>query len=511
MLIVIPVAKPEVDRALDLFGWIEELGGCGNRSLLLVFAHPVPEGDARALSSLAAKSFSNVEAIQQRSAAEFGWPRNANAMFSCAANYVAKRDIREPWLWCEVDAIPIVPNWADKIEAAYNTCGRPVLGCVYMFPSPHVNGVAVYPANLRSINPGMVDATLRPFDLVHPDFVRKRAHTTSGLIVRSLEDPRKNRPHTFPDLDSLSKIPEGCVLFHGNKDGSLIHQLRRRNHYKPPELVIKKSETLFQKVVNAINPLYRTVYYHSGNIGDIIYALAAIKKSSDGDLIIGPQQNGTSPCAVPIQKPQFDAMLGLLQMQPYLRSVKFSENYPADKISIDLNTFRDNWDNTKIRTEQCIHNLALMHFYTLGIQEKFDPEQSWLYIENPIPTNRIIVHRSKRYRSNLPPFPWREFVNRFADKILFVGYENEYAEFSNSFGKVSFWKVRDITELAQLIAGGVAFVGNQSAPCAIALGYGKCVWQEAWFEKSADCLFPRQKRFMTQRDSIEKFSKWISL
>ena len=511
MLIVIPVAKPEIDRALDLFGWIGELGGCKNKGLLLVIANPVSVDDSKTLASFAQPIFGSVEVIRQKNSAEFGWPRNANEMFRCAAEYVARRQNQEPWLWCEVDAIPISEGWADLIEAEYRAAGKPVMGCLYQQPSPHVNGVAVYPSYLRGINPFMVSATAKPFDLTMPELVRKRAHITSGLIVRSLENPRENKPHTFPDLNSLSQIPAGCVLFHGNKDGTLIHQLRRKKLHKPPELILKKKETIIQRVVKAVNPFARPVYYHSGNIGDIIYALYAIKKNGGGKLLIGPQQNGTSPCAVPISKPQFEAMRDLLEMQPYLDSVAFREEYPVNEITVDLNKFRDNWDDKNVRMEQAIHNLSLMHFYTLGIAERFNPDEGWLYVENPIKTGRIIVHRSKRYRSRLKEFPWSDLVKRLSDKILFVGYDDEYSDFVSKFGKVSFWKARNITEVAQLIAGGVAFIGNQSAPCAIALGYGKCVWQEAWIEKSADCLFERPGRFLTQRDSMEAFEKWISL
>jgi ADP-heptose:LPS heptosyltransferase len=51
-------------------------------------------------------------------------------------------------------------------------------------------------------------------------------------------------------------------------------------------------------------------------------------------------------------------------------------------------------------------------------------------------------------------------------------------------------KTETILDLARVIAGAGVFIGNQSAPMAIALGLGKNVIQECW-QANPNCLFRR--------------------
>jgi ADP-heptose:LPS heptosyltransferase len=47
-------------------------------------------------------------------------------------------------------------------------------------------------------------------------------------------------------------------------------------------------------------------------------------------------------------------------------------------------------------------------------------------------------------------------------------------------------------ELARVIAGASVFIGNQSAPMAIAAGLGKNLIEECW-QGNPNCLFPKRK------------------
>ena len=75
--------------------------------------------------------------------------------------------------------------------------------------------------------------------------------------------------------------------------------------------------------------------------------------------------------------------------------------------------------------------------------------------------------------------------------MIFVGLESEYDAFVKMFGhKLSFWKVKNFMELAQVISGGRLFIGNQSFPLSVALGLGQRVIVEA-LPRSPDCRFNR--------------------
>ena len=226
MILVIPVALKEIDRAIEMLGWIDELGGCRSHSLVLVLAYPVSTEEAKALSELAASSFSSVTVIRQATSCEDPWPKNANAMFKCAAEYMQRLSGRTQFLWMELDAVPTRCGWLDILEDEYKSVGKPVMGTMYSKPFRHINGVAIYPNSINSFNPWMLGATDKPFDLTSPTSTLRVAHVTNK-IVRSLFDPATNTPHTFQDTESLSVIPSECVLFHGCKDGTLIDQLRK--------------------------------------------------------------------------------------------------------------------------------------------------------------------------------------------------------------------------------------------------------------------------------------------
>lgn len=512
MLLVIPIAVAEIDRAIDLIQWIGELGGCRGHKLVLLVANPVAVEDARAIADLANSSFDSVETIRQKESCELPWPKNANAMFTCACEYVKSKIETSPWLWLECDAIPIRSGWLDSLENAYRQHGKPFMGTVYPVPFRHMNGVAVYPSNIAQINPWMVRASDRAFDLTKPE-IAMRFGTDTPLIARAIKDTATNTPHTFSVKSDLDIIPSECVLFHGCKDGSLVEMLRQK--YKDESLEQEEQRlSMAQRIKHALGEIKdvfkRTdVYYHSGNLGDIVYALCAIKLRGGGKLIIGPSQNGTSPCSVPVTNTQFNAFLPLLKAQEYLTEVEFSETYPKSGV-VDLNTFRNDWNNWHLRQSKNIHTLCRMHCHTLGVIDQFQERRSWMRCHNPIFTDRIIVQRSARYRSE-KGFPWQALAKRYAGRMLFVGLETEWKEFQGTVSdRISFWRVRDLLEMAQLVAGAKCCVMNQSFPLALAIALNRPVVVEEW-EKSPDCRFDRDTYFGHAGKSEASLLKWIDV
>lgn len=230
------------------------------------------------------------------------------------------------------------------------------------------------------------------------------------------------------------------------------------------------------------------VYYHSGNLGDIIYSLAAIRLKGSGDLLIGPKQNATAPCREPTTREQFEILLPLLKTLPYLRKVEFRPEYPAGELTHDLNEFRNHWNDWPLRQKTGIHSLCKMHCYQLGVLDKFKEIDPWIEIKSPILSGKIVIHRSRRY--NATNFPWVEIVERFRAHLLFIGLEQEHVDFEKAFGRVSYYRVLDFLEMARLIAGANGAIMNQSFPCSLAISVGQRIFQES-FEPSMDCVFER--------------------
>lgn len=243
-------------------------------------------------------------------------------------------------------------------------------------------------------------------------------------------------------------------------------------------------------------------FYHSGNLGDIIYGLYAIREAGGGQLLIGDKmQNKT--LFTPTSREQFKMLEPLLEAQEYLKNCAWRPYYPAGEIRHDLNAFRDWWQNWALRQWENIHNLAEMQFYYLDIREKFDQEEPWIDVPKVIEHDRIVIHRSPRY--NQTDSPWYWLTANMREHLLFVGLPEEHADFEKKFGPVSYWKCRDFLELAMLIAGSEGFCGNQSFPMSLAIGIGQRVWQETK-ETAPDCIY---KRGGFYNESIEVVRDWV--
>jgi hypothetical protein len=307
--------------------------------------------------------------------------------------------------------------------------------------------------------------------------------------------------HAVNGTNALPNPPSVASIVHTARAREFAAKVRGEVVEAPPEPA--------KPIVEIPKPaVARTAYYHSGNLGDVVYALPAIKLAGGGKLLLGPRQKNTSPCSNPIKGEAYESLAPLLAHQPYVNSTAFIDRYPGTDIAFDLNRFRNNWDDKTLRARINVHNLAAMHAYTLGVLEKFHPDQTWLTVPGVIKTNLFTVHRSSRYRSSDPdPFPWDTVIKHFKKRLLFVGLPSEHADFQKAFGvRIAFWSCTDFLELARVIAGSNGFIGNQSFPCSIALGCGQRVLQESW-PQSPDCLFPR-KNFLTQPFPSTALAKW---
>ena len=466
MLIALATHPKDFDRAQDLLLWMRQLQpSYANHWILLIGAFTLPEESLLNLvESARACGFRQVVAIRAKEEPVPPWPVAANHMWRLAAEY-AQNKAYCSWLWLEPDTAPMFPGWLEAIEKEYVASRKQFMGTIYDIPYRHMNGVGVYPAHIRKFNPLIFasEFTNMPFDVVKPELTLRHAHITK-LIHRSLADPATNMAHTFPDRASLSIIPAGVALFHGCKDGTLIERLREIHNpdYVSPKIVgtvkpVSVFTAIKRKVTAAVNGA--NTFIHAGNIGDVVYALAAIKAFGGGDLIICPEQRRTAVCSVPINEAQFEVFKPLLNAQNYLRNVTFSLQYPSTPV-IDLNAFRNAWVNHELRRQEGLNTLCKAHFWELGILDKFKDDDTWLRVTYPIKTGKIVIARSPRYNS--PSFPWKRLVDQRQKDLLFVGLKSEHEKFERDFGKtVSFWQVTDLLEMGRLIAGAKACVMNQ--------------------------------------------------
>jgi ADP-heptose:LPS heptosyltransferase/GT2 family glycosyltransferase len=504
MRVVLGISHRDKHLAKDLLTWMNELDPkpSGIHHLVLACGARVRQDDINELSLIAKPSFVSVAALRLRDESERSWPNACNQTFQSAVTWI-KENGGGYFYFMEPDVVPMVPNWRETLEAEYLNCGKPFMGAVYDQPYKHLNGSMVYPDNISKHNIYMLHATNQPWDLTRPELTMRLGHNTP-LIQRTLADPKTNTPFTFPDLPSLRFVREGVILFHGCKDGSLTARLREQRGGAPVvngNLVRKKLPQVVRRTWQKITG--ESSYYHSGNLGDIIYALYAIKLAGGGDLLIGPERKDTPPCTNPINADQFALLRPLLEKQTFIKKLAFRPTHPLHDVEHDLNAFREHNPH---------EHLTKAHCRLLGVEHLFKDDAPWLTVEDPIWTGKIIVNRTARYRST--SFPWKEMVRKYADQMLFIGHSTEHKAFCQEFeSRISFYESRDFMELARVIKGGQCFVGNESFPLSIAIGMGQRIYCEQFTypnEKQSSCFFARETYIDHRKAGVQEFGKWLN-
>lgn len=207
---------------------------------------------------------------------------------------------------------------------------------------------------------------------------------------------------------------------------------------------------------------------HSGNAGDIIYALPTLKKLHEiSGLLINLYLRLDQPIVLsghnshPLGTVMLnEKMLGflkpLISAQSYINSC---DKYVDEKIHVNLDIFRSKTIGLNNS------NISRWYSYFTGIT----PElwKAWLTAEpNTAYANTIVLARSERYRNPSINFGFlKEYKN-----LVFIGIKSEYDDMLKAIPDLKWVQVNDFLDLAQIIAGCKVFIGNQSFPFSIAEG-----------------------------------------
>lgn len=183
------------------------------------------------------------------------------------------------------------------------------------------------------------------------------------------------------------------------------------------------------------------IFHHSGSLGDIIYALPAIKATGGGTLFIEKEQH-------------YNLLKRLLELQSYIIDVKLGR--PEDSY-IDLDKFRD------IYNENPTWHLARCHLAICNVS--FNLRASWLEKINPNHIADIVINRTEHYHDK-NEIDWRMLKDH---NTVFIGHDNEYDEFIKIAGfKPKRFVCNDVLDIAMVIKGSKMFFGNQSLGFALA-------------------------------------------
>lgn len=218
MLTALSFCHKDHELALKQAKWINRLGGASSHPCCVVFNHMAKEYSEPIIKELK-EAFLMMDVLIVSDNVEQKWPFAPNHMFQrFNKDYIQNRE--EPYLWMEPDAIPLTKEWLNTIELEFKACRKPFMGDYVnvvvdgkQVPE-HMSGVAVY----RQIDfnaPSYITASNIAWDVVAARDILPKFHATK-LIQHEW------RPETFKDKAALSRIRKGAVIYHQNKDGSLI-------------------------------------------------------------------------------------------------------------------------------------------------------------------------------------------------------------------------------------------------------------------------------------------------
>jgi hypothetical protein len=205
---------------------------------------------------------------------------------------------------------------------------------------------------------------------------------------------------------------------------------------------------------------------HSGNAGDIIYALPTIKRISE---ITGVPINLYFKLGRPMDLPNYsshplgnvmlnqkmaDMLFPLVRSQAYISKCDI---YHDQIIDIDLDYFRSGL------VPMNKGNIARWCSYITGVSP--DLWKRWLLIEpDKNFSDSIVIARSGRYQNKYIDY---SFLNEY-DNLKFIGVESEYNDIKRFLPLIEWIEVENFLQMAQIIAGCKFFIGNQSFPYSVA-------------------------------------------
>jgi hypothetical protein len=188
---------------------------------------------------------------------------------------------------------------------------------------------------------------------------------------------------------------------------------------------------------------------HSGNAGDIIYALPTIKRIKDltnanielylrlGQPLILSGYNSHPLGNVMLNEKMAEMLIALLSPQSY---IDVCEVYANQIIDIDLDYFRSGG----IPLDK--GNIARWCSYLTGI----NPElwKPWLIVEpDTTYANTIVIARSERYRNYTINY---KFLNSYKN-IVFIGVESEYKYIKKTIQHIQWVKVMILWKWLKLL------------------------------------------------------------
>jgi hypothetical protein len=202
---------------------------------------------------------------------------------------------------------------------------------------------------------------------------------------------------------------------------------------------------------------------HSGNAGDVIYSLPAVRALGIRHLILNVYRDPNPLRKLTAQNAR--ALAPLLLAQDYLDRVTLvTAGVPLESVDpacIDVDYVLD-----RFRNEDTEH-VHLMHAHAKAVHAEIDANAPFLRVPVETPeVSEVVVALTPRYRGLTDEF-LRDLMLYF-DDVLILAVPDEWRSVAGIPGRVR--RCADFLEMARLIQQAGVFIGNPGLASAIAEG-----------------------------------------
>lgn len=241
-------------------------------------------------------------------------------------------------------------------------------------------------------------------------------------------------------------------------------------------------------------------FYHSGELGDLIYGLKAPSRLPKSDFFIGTDlrtDTTSSLFANPnktVSLREYTFIRSLLERQPYLNEIVYGN---PEHIDYNLNDFRREIFKSPHLNFSDLY-IKVCNF-PLNTSDAYTP---WLYsdIKKEYPITVIRVPRRTHDR-----FPWKQIVQKYNKEIIFLGTRSEYELFVEHTNKIVAWKdYTTLLSICEVINGAKLHIGNSTSMTVCAEAFKKPIIYEnehvSTDGRYSTCNFHRNTRLNVDPD-----------
>ena len=154
---------------------------------------------------------------------ESGWPISCNKAFETIALHVSTKE-KQPFLFMEPDAVPLVASWVDDIEREYNEKKRLFMGDFVairgVMPNgiDHMSGIAVYTWDIHRAAPSIFRNEYTAWDIASAREVVPQMARTKLIHHDWIPTKEWRRDKVDPSV-----VRNGAVIYHPDKLGVLFN------------------------------------------------------------------------------------------------------------------------------------------------------------------------------------------------------------------------------------------------------------------------------------------------